>query len=159
MDSLLKLLKKNARLPIEEIAVMLDMTPEAVADKIDEYEQKGYIKGYTAILNDDLADKDMITAFIELKVTPAAKSGYDEIAADISRYDEVESVYLMSGAYDLCVIVKGTNLRDISSFVSQRLAPIDAIISTSTHFMLQKYKDNGILINEDERDERGFVSP
>lgn len=159
MDSLLKLLKKNARLPLEEIAVMLNLTTQEVAARIDEYEAKGIIKGYTAILNDELADKDVVTAFIELKVTPAADSGYDEIAREVCQYDEVESVYLMSGAYDLCVIIKGTNLRDISAFVAQRLAPIAGVISTSTHFMLQKYKDNGIQMNDDELDERGFVSP
>lgn len=159
MDTLLKLLKKNARLSLEEIAVILGTSIDDVAARIEDYEKRGYIKGYTAILNDELADKDSVTAFIELKVTPAAKSGYDAIAQEICQYEEVESVYLMSGAYDLCVIIKGNNIRDISSFVSQRLAPIDSIISTSTHFMLQKYKENSILMNEDDLDERGFVSP
>lgn len=159
MDTLLKLLKKNARLSLEEIAVILGTSIDDIAARIEDYEKRGYIKGYTAILNDELADKDSVTAFIELKVTPAAKSGYDAIAKEICQYEEVESVYLMSGAYDLCVIIKGNNIRDISSFVSQRLAPIDSIISTSTHFMLQKYKENSILMNEDDLDERGFVSP
>jgi DNA-binding Lrp family transcriptional regulator len=159
MDSLLELLKHNARLSNHEIAVMLGMTEDEVEAKIKDYERKGIIKGYSAIINEEIACKDCVTAFIELKVTPQAKYGYDDIAKTVMQYDEVEAVSLMSGAYDLSVVVRGTSLREIALFVSQRLATIDGVISTATHFVLQKYKDKGITLFDSQLDERGFVSP
>lgn len=159
MDSLIKLLKTNARLTTSELAVMLDMDEKAVEDSIAELENKGVIKGYTAIINSDMTDDETVTAFIELKVTPQAQSGFDEIAKTVSSYEEVEACWLMSGAYDLGITLRGNNLRDISTFVAQRLAPIDGVLSTATHFVLKRYKDNGITLCDKEIDERGFVSP
>lgn len=159
MNSLLELLKQNARLSNHELAVMLGKTEAEIALAIKNYEQQGIIKGYSAIINEELACKDTVTAFIELKVTPQAKYGYDDIARTVMQYDEVEGVALMSGAYDLAVTVQGASLREIALFVSQRLATIDGVLSTATHFVLQRYKDKGIYLYGEQFDERGFVSP
>ena len=159
MDSLIKLLKTNARLSNEELAVMLGKTEQEVANDINKLECDGIIKGYTAIVDDYEIDANAVTALIELKVTPQSQSGFDEIAKEISQYEQVESVRLMSGAYDIIVAVTGVSIRDVSQFVSQNLATIDAVQSTATHFVLKNYKDNGIIINGDEADERGMISP
>lgn len=159
MDPLLKLLSQNARLSVSELAVMLGKSEEQVAHDIKEYEQKGIIKGYSAIINEELAYSDHVVALIELKVSPKANYGYDEIAKMVSSYEEVENVSLMSGAYDLSVTVKGNSLKEVASFVSERLAKIDGVLSTATHFVLQRYKEKGIMICQDEIDERGFISP
>lgn len=157
MEAILKLLKKNARLDCSELSVMLGISEQEVKDKIERLEADGTIKGYSAIL--DETAQDAVTAYIELKVSPKAQSGFDAIARAVGQYDEVENVWLMSGAYDLGVTVKGATLLDVSTFVSQRLAPLDGILSTATHFVLKKYKDNGIDLSDEIIDERGLVSP
>lgn len=159
MDSLLKLLKGNARLSNKEIAVMLGTSEDDVAASIADYEKKGVIKGYSVILNEELADKNAVTAFIEVKITPKAELGFDELAKKIMSYDEVDSVTLMSGSFDLAVTLSGTNYKEIALFVAQRLSTIDGVISTSTHFVLKQYKEQGFLIESEAEDERGFVSP
>ncbi len=138
---------------------MTGLSEAEVEAKIKEYEHNGIIKGYSAILNEDLADKDRVTAFIEVKVTPKADCGFDDIAKTIMMYDEVESLTLMSGAFDLAVTISGTNYKEIALFVAQRLSTIDGVISTSTHFFLKRYKEKGIFIDDEETDERSFVSP
>lgn len=155
MDKLIKLLKQNARLSSSDLACMLDTTKEDIESKIEALEKSGVIRGYTAIVVDEVADKDSISAYIELSVTPKAQVGYDEIARTIAEYKEVESISLMSGGYDLAVTVRCKNIKEVSLFVSQRLATIDGVISTSTHFFLQKYKENGILLVDESPDERG----
>ena len=159
MDSLIKLLKGNARLSNEQLAVMLGVTPEEVAARIAEYEKRCVIKGYSVILNEELADKNAVTAFIEVKVTPKADFGFDELARTIMMYDEVDSVTLMSGSFDLAVTLSGTNYKEIALFVAKRLSSIDGVISTSTHFVLKQYKEQGFFIENEAADERGFVSP
>lgn len=159
MDTLIKLLKQNARLSYKELSAMTDYTEQEVEAKIKEYEHSGAIKGYSAIVNDDLADKDSVTAFIEVKVTPKADFGFDDIAKTIMMYDEVESLTLMSGAFDLAVTISGTNYKEIALFVAQRLSTIDGVLSTATHFVLKRYKDKGIFIDDEDTDERSFVSP
>ena len=159
MDSLIKLLKGNARLSNEQLAVMLGVTPEEVAARIADYEKRGVIKGYSVILNEELADKNAVTAFIEVKVTPKADFGFDELARTIMMYDEVDSVTLMSGSFDLAVTLSGTNYKEIALFVAKRLTSIDGVISTSTHFVLKQYKEQGFFIENEAADERGFVSP
>lgn len=159
MDSLIKLLKGNARLSNEQLAVMLGVTPEEVAARIVDYEKRGVIKGYSVILNEELADKNAVTAFIEVKVTPKADFGFDELARTIMMYDEVDSVTLMSGSFDLAVTLSGTNYKEIALFVAKRLSSIDGVISTSTHFVLKQYKEQGFFIENEAADERGFVSP
>ena len=159
MDSLIKLLKGNARLSNEQLAVMLGVTLEEVAARIADYEKRGVIKGYSVILNEELADKNAVTAFIEVKVTPKADFGFDELARTIMMYDEVDSVTLMSGSFDLAVTLSGTNYKEIALFVAKRLSSIDGVISTSTHFVLKQYKEQGFFIENEAADERGFVSP
>ncbi len=159
MDTLIRLLKQNARLSCRELAAMTGMTEPAVEEKIRELEHEGVIKGYSAIVNDEAADKNTVTAFIEVKVTPKADCGFDDIARTIMMYDEVESLTLMSGAFDLAVTISGTNYKEVALFVAQRLSTIDGVISTATHFVLKRYKEKGIFIENEADDERGFVSP
>lgn len=159
MDKLLQLLKQNARLSNHELAIMLGKTEAEVATEVIDYEKKGIIKGYSTIINEELVNKDSVTAVIELKVSPQADYGYDDLAKTIMEFKEVEGVMLMSGAYDLAITITGNSLREIAFFVSQRLATIDGVLSTATHFVLQRYKDKGIVLYGEEIDERGFVSP
>ena len=135
-EQLVELLQQNARLTNAELAVMLGSSEAEVAAAIRELENDGVIKGYSAIVNDELANKDQVTAIIELRVTPKRDCGYEEIAHTIMQYDEVESISLMAGAYDLAVTVKGTNVKDVSMFVSKCLAPLEGVLSTATYFIL-----------------------
>ena len=154
MNDLIKLLNQNARFSNEELAAMLGTTPKDIADQIEQLEKNGVIKGYSVILDESLADKDMVMAIIELKVTPQRDCGFDEIAKTIMMYDEVDSISLMSGSYDLSVTVKGKNLQDIALFVAQRLSTIEGVLSTTTHFILKTYKEKGIFIEDEDKDER-----
>ena len=155
MKELIALLKQNARLSNAELAKMLGSTEEAVAKQIAELEQSGVIRGYSVIVDEERADRDAVSAYIELKITPQPDCGFDEIARIISGLEEVESVTLMSGGYDLGITITGTGLRDIAGFVAQRLATLDGVLSTRTHFVLKRYKEKGILIQEEPGDERG----
>lgn len=160
MDTILKLLKQNARLSAEQLASMTGLSVLEVNQKIKNYEKKGIIMGYSAILNDELVeDDDTVSAYVEVKIAPEKNFGYDAIAKTIALYDEVENVTLMSGAYDLAVTISGSNIRTISLFISQKLSTIEGVLSTATHFILKRYKDKGICIDQITNDERGFVSP
>ena len=155
MEKILKLLKQNARLSNEQLAAMLGTTAEEVASQIASLEDQGIIKGYKPIIDYEKADSEVVTAIIELKVTPQKNFGFEEIAKRIVEYSEVDSVYLMSGGYDLSVTVKGKTFKDIALFVAHRLAPLDSVISTATHFVLSRYKDTGIVLCDTSADERG----
>lgn len=157
MNELLNLLKTNARLTNAELAVMLNKSEEEIAEMIASLEKDGIIKGYTAIVDEDRISKDSVAAYVELKVTPQAQVGYDDIARHIAQYPEVESVWLMSGGYDLAVIIRCNNIKDVCSYVAQRLATISGVVSTSTHFFLEKYKDSGITLIDGTKDERGLI--
>jgi len=159
MDELLKILSSNALASRETIARLLNVPVAEVDRRIAEYEQRGIIRGYQAILNEDQLDLDKVTAVIEVKVTPQREGGFDTIAARISRFPEVRSAYLMSGAYDLLLFVEGRNLHQVAAFVSERLAPLEGVISTSTHFMLKTYKRLGVLMHPEPTDERLSVTP
>ncbi len=159
MDELIRLLRQNARMTDDELAVMLGVSAEEVRKMISQLEADGIVKGYSAIIDESKYDPNSVFALIELNVTPQSQSGYEEIARQIASYSEVASVRLMSGTYDILVEVIGANIRDVSLFVSQRLATIDAVQSTATHFVLKAYKDNGIIIDGEEKDERSWVSP
>lgn len=159
MDELLRILKSNALEKPENIARMLNMTADEVRTRIAEYERTGVIRGYQAIVNEDQLDLDRVTAVIEVKVTPEREGGFDRIAARISRFPEVQSAYLMSGAYDLLLFVSGTNLKEVALFVSEKLATLEGVLSTSTHFMLKTYKHHGILMTEESTDDRLQVTP
>ena len=156
MDELIRLLRQNARMTDDELAVMLGVSAEEVRKMISQLEADGIVKGYSAIIDESKYDPNSVFALIELNVTPQSQSGYEEIARQIASYSEVASVRLMSGTYDIIVEVTGKNIRDISLFVSQRLATIAAVQETTTHFGLRVYKDNGIIIGSDEKDERGM---
>ena len=155
MKELLQLLKQNARLSDAELGAMLGRPAETVAAQIKEMEEQGIIRGYSVIVDEELADRDGVSAYIELKITPQPDCGFDDLARIISGFDEVESVTLMSGGYDLGITISGNGLRDIAGFVAQRLATLDGVLSTRTHFVLKRYKEKGILIQEEPGDERG----
>lgn len=159
MDELLKLLQANALESRENIAKLLGVPVTEVAKRIADYEKAGVIRGYQAVLNEDQLDLDKVTAVIEVKVTPEREGGFNHIAERISRFPEVRSAYLMSGTYDLLLFVEGKNLRQVASFVSERLSPLEGVLSTSTHFMLKTYKRLGVLMHQDSTDERLSVSP
>lgn len=158
MNKLVKLLEENARITNRELAVMLDMTEDQVAEEIAHLEKEGIIRGYKAILNWDKIEQEHVTALIEIKVRPQKNYGFEEIAKKITTFDEVESVYLMSGGYDLAVMVKGKTLNQVARFVSHRLSPLDDVLSTATHFILRRYKEVGVAIDSEEPDDRGTVS-
>ena len=155
MEKMIKLLKQNARLSNEQLAAMLGCTPAEAAEQLAALEAKGVIKGYKPIIDYEKVDGEMVTALIELKVTPKKNLGFEEIAKRIVEYDEVDSVYLMSGGYDLSVTVKGKSFKDIALFVAHRLATLDSVVSTATHFVLSCYKDTGIILCDGPSDERG----
>lgn len=157
MNQLLDLLQENARLPISQIAVMLGESEADVEKQIAKYEKDGIIKGYHALINWEKTDARKATALIELRVTPKKDTGFDEIAMRVMGFPEVENIYLISGGYDLAVTVTAKSMADIALFVSKRLATIEGILSTATHFVLSKYKDSGVILNseDEEIDERG----
>lgn len=159
MDELLRILKSNALEKPENIARMLNLTPDEVRARIAEYERTGVIRGYQAVVNEDQLDLDRVTAVIEVKVTPEREGGFNRIAARISRFPEVQSAYLMSGTYDLLLFVTGESLKQVALFVSEKLATMEGVLSTSTHFMLKTYKHHGVLMDEEPTDERLQVSP
>lgn len=155
-NQIISILQQNARVSNTELGEMLGITPEQAAAEIKRLEDEGIIKGYSVILDDDKYDKNTVYATIELKVTPQRDCGFDDIAKTIMMYDEVESVSLVSGSYDLAVKVRGNDLKDVAFFVSERLSTIDGVLSTATHFLLKKYKEKGIFIDGEEPDERGL---
>ncbi len=159
MNELISLLRQNARFSNEQLAEMLGTTADDIENQIQKLENDGIIKGYSVIIDENRADKDMVIANIELKVTPQRDYGFDELAKTIMMYDEVEAVSLMSGTYDLLVTVKGRNFKKIALFVAQRLATIEGVLSTATHFVLKTYKDKGIFIEDEEADERSMIAP
>ncbi len=159
MDELLKILGANALESRENIARMLNVPAADVAARIAAYEKQGVIRGYQAILNEDKLDLDTVTAVIEVKVTPQREGGFNTIADRISKFPEVRSAYLMSGAYDLLLFVEGKNLRQVAAFVSEKLSPLEGVLSTSTHFMLKTYKRLGVLMHQESSDERLSVAP
>ena len=159
MDELLKILETNALESRENIARLLGVPVAEVDQRIADYEKRGIIRGYQALLDEDQLDLDKVTAVIEVKITPEREGGFNRIAERISRFPEVRSAYLMSGAYDLLLFVQGRNLREVAQFVSERLSPLEGVLSTSTHFMLKTYKRFGVLMHQESPDERLSVSP
>ena len=158
-NKLLDLLRQNARLSDSELAAMLGCSEAEVAAAIEKLEDDGIIIGYSAIIDEEKADETGVTAIIEIKVTPVKDGGFDDLAHTIMEFDEVESVYLLSGAYDLSVTISGTSLRKVALFVSEQLAVLDGVIATTTHFILRRYKEKNHVFNENSFDERGMDSP
>ena len=159
MDELLKTLQKNALESPASLAQMLGIDEDEVKRRIEQYEQDGVIRGYRAIIDEDKIDVEHVTAVIEIKVTPERDGGFDNLARRISRFDQVQDVYLVSGAYDLLIFVKGENLKEVAAFVSEKLATLESVISTATHFMLKTYKEQGMLMETRDDHERLSVSP
>jgi DNA-binding Lrp family transcriptional regulator len=159
MDPLLKLLHENAALKPAQLSKMLNVPEADVAKKIKAYEDDKVILGYRAVLNEEKTGNEIVRAVIEVKITPERGGGFDRLAERIAKYSEVHSCYLMSGGYDLLVIIEGRNLREVASFVSEKLATIQGVISTATHFMLKTYKEQGVLMNGESNEERLAVSP
>ena len=153
----LKLLARNARYTCEEIATMLDTNEKEVESTIKELEKDGLLKGYKALVDWDKLDGAYVSAIIELNVVPKAGLGFEEVAKKIMKYPEVESVYLMSGVYDLNVVVKGKTLRDIAWCVAKELATIDSVTSTTTHFVMRRYKEMDVELVSLEEDDRGQI--
>lgn len=157
MEKILKLLEENARMSVEDIAGITGDTPEAVARKLDEYAQNHVINGYHALVDWEKAGVPRVQAIIELRVSPRRDCGFDEIAQSLAELEEVDSVMLMSGGYDLALVVTGKSFQDIALFVARRLAPIDGVLSTATHFVLRTYKRDGVRFGGDPHDERECV--
>ena len=159
MDTLLKLLRENASLKPSELAVMLNRPESEVATHIQNYERDGVILGYRTVVNEEKLGVERVRAVIEVKITPEREGGFNRLAERIAKYSEVSSCYLMSGGYDLLVFVEGNTLREVASFVSEKLATIQGVISTGTHFMLKPYKEQGVLMAKEQAEERLVVSP
>ena len=154
-EKILAMLENDARLTAAQIAAALDSDEKTVADIIDKLEDDGVIAGYKAIINPEFTTNDVVSALIELKITPQRDKGFSAVAERIRNYPEIKSVYLMSGGFDLALIMEGRTMREIAYFVAEKLATIDGVTSTATHFVLQKYKDNGISFNIEKEDKRG----
>jgi DNA-binding Lrp family transcriptional regulator len=159
MDPILKLLHENAALQPAQLARMLNQPEAEIAAKIKAYEEGEIILGYRAVLNEEKLGQDIVRAVIEVKITPERGGGFDRLAERIAKYAEVRSCYLMSGGYDLLVMVEGTSLREVATFVSEKLATIQGVVSTATHFMLKVYKEQGLLIHAEANEERLAISP
>ena len=158
MDKLLQLLSTNSGFTTGEIATMLGEPEDYIKAQIKEYENKGIIKGYQAVVNRDELDDGDVEALIELKVMPKKETGFDEMAERCMAFEEVESVYLMAGAYDFALIVRGETMQDIAMFVAKKLSTIDGVLSTGTHFIMRRYKDSGMnLIDFEGSDERSLI--
>jgi DNA-binding Lrp family transcriptional regulator len=159
MDELLLLLRQNARASNEDLARELNSTPAAVAERIARLEKEGVILGYQAIVDGQQQAADVVTAVVEVKITPERGGGFDRLANRIAKFAEVQSCYLMSGGYDLLVIVEGRTLQEIAMFISEKLATIKGVLSTATRFRLKAYKENGISLVRDQKQERLAVTP
>ena len=157
MEEFLRFIEKNPLMPLEDVAVMLDRTPEEIAALYDEANAQGYIRGYEALVDYEEAGITRVEAFIELHVTPRKSCGFDEIGGSIAAFPEVDSVLLMSGGYDLLVHIKGRSFQEIALFVAKRLSPLDDVLSTSTSFLLRTYKRGGRLFGTEETDEREWT--
>ena len=158
MEKILELLEKNPRLTNAEIAIMLGISEDEVKNQIAQLESSGIIKGYRAIINKDKTNDQAVTALIEIQVHPKYDHGFEEIAEKISNFDEVESVYLMSGGYDLCCLVNNKTFQEVAMFVAKRLSTLEDVISTKTNFILKRYKEQDVILFDSQTDDRGTIS-
>ena len=157
METILKLLEQNAKLTPEQIAVMLGRQPDEVAETIKNLEENHVIMGYHALIDWDKTDRTDVAASIEIKVAPQKELGFDYVAEQIYTMDEVQSVSLMSGGFDLAVTIEGKTLREVALFVAERLSVIDCVVSTATHFILKRYKEKGVILADSPEDQRGWA--
>ena len=158
-SAILDILKEDCRIPLEKIAVMTDSGLGEVAEAIHALENQHIILKYSPVINWDLTDKERVEAMIEVKVTPQRDMGFDAVAKRIYRFDEVKSVFLMSGSYDLLVLVEAPSLKELAGFVSGKLSPLEMVTGTATSFVLKRYKEEGVIFEGEESDQRLVVSP
>ena len=156
---ILSYLEKNSKMDSKEIAILLGTEPDVVENEICKMEEEKIICGYHTMIDWDKTSSEMVTALIEVRVTPQRGQGFDSIAERIYKYPEVRSVYLISGGYDLMVILEGKTLKEVSQFVTDKLSTLDSVLSTATHFILKKYKDHGTIFDQKIKDERMLVTP
>lgn len=150
-EEILRLLEKNSRIDIKEIAILVGKTETEVANEIAQMEKEGIIRGYYTLINWDNTNDERVSALIEVKVTPQRGIGFDKIAERISKFDEVKSVYLMSGGFDFTVILEEKTMKEIAQFVTSKLSTLDEVLNTATHFVLKKYKDYGVTMMEEHK--------
>ena len=158
-EELLRIIEKNSRMDLKELAVILGVTEIDVVNELAALEAEGIICGYHTLINWDNTSEEKVVALIEVKVTPQRGMGFDKIAERIYQYSEVNAVYLMSGAFDFTVFIEGKTMRQVAQFVSDKLAPLDSVLSTATHFVLKKYKDHGTVLCDEVQDERMLITP
>jgi DNA-binding Lrp family transcriptional regulator len=158
-ERILSIIEKNSRIGVKELAVLLGMEEIDVANDLASMQDDGIICGYHTMIDWDKTDVEKVTALIEVRVTPQRGKGFDEIAERIYKYPEVNSVYLISGGYDLMVTLEGKSLKDVAMFVSDKLSTLDTVIGTTTHFILKKYKDHGTFMEKKEEDKREMITP
>jgi DNA-binding Lrp family transcriptional regulator len=159
MDPLLKLLEEHALRTPADLSKMLNLPADEIQRRIKQYENDKVILGYKAVINDDKVDTDLVKAVIEVKIQPEREGGFDRIAKRIAKFDEVTSLFLMSGGYDLLIFVEGRNLREVAQFVAEKLATLAGVTSTGTHFMLKTYKEQTVMMEGAEDFERLKISP
>lgn len=157
--SLLDILKEDCRISLEKMAIMTGASLEEVGAAVDELEKKKIILRYSPVINWDKTDRERVEAMIEVRVTPQRDIGFDAIARRIYRFDEVKSVYLMSGAYDLLVLVEARTLKELAAFVAGKLSPLETVTGTATSFVLKRYKEEGVIFENDDSDRRLVISP
>jgi DNA-binding Lrp family transcriptional regulator len=158
-EQLLRIIEKNSRIDLSEVAIILGVEEETVINELAALEAEGIICGYHTMIDWDKTNVEQVQALIEVRVTPQRGRGFEQIAERIYRYPEVSSTYLMSGAYDLMVILEGKTLKEVSSFVTDKLSTIDDVTSTATHFILKRYKDHGTVMQKKKKDEREVFTP
>ncbi len=158
-EKILTFIEKNSRVELKELAILLGMEEADVANELEAMEKEGVICGYHTLIDWDKVTTERVNALIEVRVTPQRGRGFDTIAERIYKYPEVEATYLISGGYDLLVSLEGKTLKEVSSFVSEKLSTLETVISTSTHFILKKYKDHGTILHEKKDDERMIMTP
>ena len=158
-EKILAIIEKNSRIDLKDLAALLGESEAAVANEIADMEKENIICGYHTMINWDNTGNEKVIALIEVKVTPQRGMGFDKIAERIYQYSEVNSVYLMSGAFDFTVIIEGKTMREVAQFVSEKLSPMDSVLSTAPHFVLKKYKDHGTIMYEKPGDERMMITP
>jgi len=158
-EDILKIIKNDSKVDVKDLALMLGKEEIVVKKEIKEMEIEGIICGYTTLINWDKTDTEKVTALIEVRVTPQRGEGFDKIAQRIYRFNAITSVYLMSGGFDLTVIIEGATMKEVALFVGEKLAPLKEVISTDTHFVLKKYKEYGIILEDEKKIERMVVTP
>ena len=157
INGILDILEKDSRISAEKIAIMLDR-PTSLIEEAIQHLEKRHIINFKPVINWEKADRDFVSAIIELKITPQRDMGFEKIASRIYKYPQVKSLYLMSGAYDLALTIEGRTMKEVALFVAEKLAPMESVVSTATHFVLRAYKENGVIFDEKEKDIRQAVT-